>query len=62
MWEAHLNALLEGRTLDVYNILPVDDAADYEKLKDVLLKNFDVNFGLEKKYRYGKPEKSGTFI
>ena len=39
VWAAYLSALLKGRALDLYDILSVDDAADYEKLKDALLKN-----------------------
>ena len=41
-----MSALLKGRALDVYDRLSVDDAADYEKLKEALL----------------RPEKSETFI
>ena len=33
---------MKGRALDVYDRLSVDDAADYEKLKEELLKNFDM--------------------
>ena len=42
VWAAYLSALLKGRALDVYDRLSVDDAADYEKLKEALLKNFDM--------------------
>ena len=39
------------------------DAADYEKLKEALLKNFDMTErGFRKKFRYERPEKSETFI
>ena len=37
---AYLSALLKGRALDVYDRLSLDDAADCEKLKEALLKNF----------------------
>ena len=58
-----MSALLKGRALDVYDRLSVDDAADYEKLKEALLKNFDMTErGLRKKFRYERPEKSETFI
>ena len=42
VWAAYLSALLNGRALDVYDRLSVDVAADYEKLKEALLKNFDM--------------------
>ena len=35
---AYLSALLKGRALDVYDRLSTEDAADYDKLKDALLK------------------------
>ena len=41
MWAAYMSALLKGRVLDVYDRLSTEDAADYDKLKDALLKNFD---------------------
>ena len=40
-----------------------EDAADYDKLKDALLKNFDMTErGFRKKFRYRRPESSDTFI
>ena len=39
---AYLSALLKGRALDVSDRLSTEDAADYDKLKDALLKNFDM--------------------
>ena len=42
IWAAFVSALLKGRALDVYDSLSVDDPADYEKLKEALLKNFDM--------------------
>ena len=42
IWAAYFGALLKGRALDVYDRLSVDDVADYEKLKEALLKNFDM--------------------
>lgn len=63
VWAAYLSALLKGRALDVYDRLSNEDAADYEKLKDALLKNFDMTErGFRKKFRYSRPEKSETFI
>ena len=63
VWAAYLSALLKGRALDVYDRLSVDDAADYEKLREALLKNFDMTErGSRKKFRYERPKKSETFI
>ena len=60
---AYLRALFKGRALDVYDKLSVDNAADYEKLKEALLKHFDkTERGFRKKFRYERPEKSETFI
>ena len=63
VWAAYLSALLKGRALDVYDRLSTEDAADYDKLKDALLKNFDMTeSGFRKKFRYSRPERSETFI
>ena len=63
VWAAYLSALLKGRALDVYGRLSTEDAADYDKLKDALLKNFDMTErGFRKKFRYSRPERSETFI
>ena len=60
---AYLSALLKGRALEVYDRLSVADANDYEKLKDALLKNFDMTErGLRKKFRNDRPKRSETFI
>ena len=63
VWAAYLSALLKGRALDVYDRLSTKDAADYDILKDALLKNFDMTErGFKKKFRYSRPERSETFI
>ena len=63
VWAAYLSALLKGRALDVYDRLSTEDAADYDKLKDALLKNFDMTErGFRKKFRYSRPESSETFV
>ena len=62
VWAAYLSALLKGRALDVYDRL-TEDAADCDKLKDALLKKFDMTErGFRKKFRYSRPERSETFI
>ena len=63
VWAVHLSALLKGRAQDVYDRLSTEDAADCDKLKDALLKNFDMTErGFKKKFRYSRPERSETFI
>ena len=63
VWAAYLSALLKGRALDVYDRLSTEDAADYDKLKDALLNNFDMTErGFRKKFHYSRPERSETFI
>ena len=63
LWAAYLSALLKGRALDVYDRLSNEDAASYDKLKEALLKNFDMTErGFRKKFRYSRPEKSETFM
>ena len=55
--------ILKGRALNVYDRLSVDDAADNEKLKEALLKNFNMTERrFRKKFRYERPEKSEVFI
>ena len=62
MWAAYLSALLKGHALDLYDRLSTKDAADYDKLKDALLKKFDMTKrGFRKKFRYSRLEKSETF-
>ena len=63
IWAAYLSALLKGRALEVYDRLSVADAAEYEKLKDALLKNFDMTERrFRKKFCNDRPERSETFI
>ena len=63
LWSTYLSALLKGRALEVNNRMAVSDAADYAKLKNALLKNFDMTErGFRKKFRYEKPERSEAFV
>ena len=36
----YLSALLKGRALDVYSMMPTEYANDYDQLKDALLKRY----------------------
>ena len=63
VWVAYFNALLKGRALYVYDRLSTVDATDYDNLKHVLLKHFNMTERrFRKKFRYGRPERSETFI
>ena len=62
-WALNLSALLKGRALEVYDRLSTDDAGDYDKLKEALLKNFEMTeVGFRKRFKEGRPEKSETFV
>jgi len=37
-WAMYLSALLKGRALDVFSMMPAEQANDYDQLKDALLK------------------------
>jgi len=39
-WAMYLSALLKGRALDVYSRMPSEQAGDYDRLKDALLKRY----------------------
>ena len=36
-WAMYLSALLKGRALDVYSMMPSEQASNYDRLKDALL-------------------------
>ena len=40
-WATGLSALLQGKALDVYALMPKEDALNYDKLKVALLKRYD---------------------
>ena len=62
-WAINLSALLKGRALEVFERLPAEDASDYVKLRDALLRNFDLTEeGFRKKFKGCRPEKNETFV
>ena len=62
-WALYLSALLKGRALDVYSMLPADQADDYDRLKDALLKRYQLSAdGFKKRFRSAKPESGETPI
>lgn len=62
VWATHLSALLKGRALDVYALLPSDKALDYNELKKALLKRYELTEdGFKRKFRACRPECGETF-
>ena len=59
----YLSALLKGRALDVYSMMPTEYANDYDQLKDALLKRYQLSAdGFKKRFRSAKPEAGETPI
>jgi len=57
----YLSALLKGRALDVYSRMPPQQAGDYDRLKDALLKRYLLSAdGFKKRFRSAKPELGDT--
>ncbi|MEW8548415.1 MAG: hypothetical protein AB2693_33340, partial [Candidatus Thiodiazotropha sp.] len=60
-WATNLSALVQGKALDVYSRLSPADALDYDKLKEALLKRFQLTEeGFRLKFRGSKPEVGET--
>ena len=60
-WSISLSALLKGQALDVYSRLAPVDALNYDKLKDALLKRFQMTEeGFRLKFRSSKPVQGET--
>ena len=56
-WASNLNALLSGRTLDVYSSLSEESASDYDLMKFMLMKRYNlIKDGYRRKFRNSKPE------
>jgi len=56
-WAVYLSALLKGKALEVYARLPEKEITDYEKLKQALLKRFNLTEeGFRTRFRSAKPE------
>ena len=59
----YLSALLKGRALDVYSMMPTEYANDYDQLKDALLKRYQLSAdGFKRRFRSAKPESGETPI
>ena len=62
LWATHLSALLKGKALNVYALLPSDQALDYDALKMALLKRYELTEdGFKRKFRSCRPELGETF-
>jgi len=60
-WAMYLSALLKGRALDVYSMMPMEYANDYDQLKDALLKRYQLSAeGFKRRFRSAKPEAGET--
>ena len=61
-WATGLSALLQGKALDVYTLMPKEDALNYDKLKVALLKRYELTEeGFKRKYKKCRPENGETF-
>ena len=61
-WATGLSALLQGKALDVYALMPKEDALNYDKLKVALLKRYELTEeGFKGKYKKCRPENGETF-
>ena len=60
-WAVELSALLQGKALQVYTRMAVEEALSYDKLKAALLKRFQMTEdGYRLKFRTCRPEKGET--
>jgi len=56
-WASYLSALLKGRALDVYSMLPADQANNYDQLKAARFKRYQLpTDGFKRRFRTAKPE------
>jgi len=60
-WAMYLSALLKGQALDVFSMMPAEQANDHDKLKDALLKRYLLPAdGFKRRFRSAKPETGET--
>ncbi|XP_060594061.1 uncharacterized protein LOC132748456 [Ruditapes philippinarum] len=63
MWSLNLPFLLKGTAREVFDRLPLEDRTDYDKLKDALLRQFELtDDGYKKKFRTERPRENETFV
>ena len=65
-WATNLSTLLQGKALEVYSCLSTEEANDYEKLRDALLKLYQLTEeGFSQKFKNSKQEigeTAGQFV
>ena len=62
-WATNLSALLKGKALDVYALMPSEQSLDYHALKTALLKRYDLTEdGFKRKFRSCRPDVGETFV
>ena len=55
-------ALLKGKALDVYALMPVEEALNYDMLKAALLKRYELTEeGFKRRYKRCRPDSGETF-
>ena len=61
-WATNLSALLKGKALDVYALMPVEEALNYDMLKAALLKRYELTEeGFKRRYKKCRPDSGETF-
>nr|XP_022307941.1 uncharacterized protein LOC111113940 [Crassostrea virginica] len=61
-WALSLCALIRGKVLDVFALMPKTEALDYNVLKTALLRRYELtDDGFKKKFRSCRPEQCETF-
>ena len=61
-WATSLSALLKGKALDVYALMPVEEALNYDMLKAVLLKRYELTEEeFKRRYKKCRPDSGETF-
>ena len=60
-WATGLSALLQGKALDVYALMPKEDALNSDKLKEALKRYELTEEGCKHKYKKCRPENVETF-
>ena len=61
-WATSLSALLKGKALDVYALMPVEEALNYDMLKAALLKRYELTEeGFKRRYKKCRSDSGETF-
>ena len=61
-WAINLSALFKDKALDVYALMPIEQALDYDILKAALLKRYELTEeGFKRTYKKCRPDSSEIF-